>query len=509
MGVKIQVRKLPEWGAVRRYTAPMISTALDDSRYRAVLARDARFDGQFFVAVLTTGIFCRSVCTARKPLRRNVAFYPSAAAAFSAGFRPCLRCRPELAPALARTLGATSYLQRALRLIDDGLLDHEGTDALAARIGVSDRHLRRLFDEHLGASPIAVAQVRRLLFAKQLIEQSRLPFVEIALAAGYATVRRFNDAMRVAYGRTPTQLRAGGGAVVAADVRDAVTLTLGYLGEFDWPAALAYLAARCCNGVETVDGAVWRRAFVAHGKPGYVEVSHLPERRALRIEVRTSALDALAAIVAGVRRVFDLDADLPRIEAALAQDALFAQAIAARPGLRVPGAWAPFEIAVRAILGQQVSVAAATTLAARLVQAHGAPLAWENAAPRGLSHAFPEPRALADAPLESLGIVRTRAAAIRSLARVVADDPEFFARLGGLDEAVARLSALPGIGAWTAQYIAMRGLSEPDAFPDRDLGLMRAFAHAGHDPKTLADHAQAWRPWRAYAAMRLWHHPID
>ena len=497
-----------------------MSTALDDSRYLAFVARDARFDGQFFVAVKTTGIFCRPVCTVRKPLRRNVSFYPSAAAAFAAGFRPCLRCRPELAPGLVRTLGASSYLQRALHLIDDGLLDHAGTEALAARIGVSDRHLRRLFDEHLGAAPIAVAQARRLLFAKQLIEQSRLPFVEIAQAAGYATVRRFNAALRAAYGRTPTQLR---GEVAPASTptiaRDAITLTLGYLGAYDWPAAFAYLAARCWAGVEivdanaldleAVDGPVWRRAFVIDGKPGYVEVGHTRVRRALKLAVRTPALGALSAIVASVRRVFDLDADLPRIEAALAQDALFAQAIAARPGLRVPGAWAPFEIAVRAILGQQVSVAAATTLAARLVQAHGAPLAWENAAPRGLSHAFPEPRALADAPLEDLGIVRTRAAAIRSLARVVADAPEFFTRLGGLDEAVARLSALPGIGAWTAQYIAMRGLSEPDAFPDRDLGLMRAFAHAGHDPKTLADHAQAWRPWRAYAAMRLWHHPID
>lgn len=513
-------------GPLGAYTASIMSAALDDSRYLAFVARDARFDGQFFVAVRTTGIFCRPVCTVRKPLRRNVLFFPSAAAAFEAGFRPCLRCRPELAPDLARSLGATSYLQRALRLIADGALDHGTAADLAARIGVTDRHLRRLFDEHLGAAPIAVAQVRRLLFAKQLIEQSALPLIDVAIAAGYGTVRRFNDAIRSAYARTPTQLRvgarttapragrpvgSGAGAGTAGSGAGVITLHLAYLGDFDADFMFGYLASRCFAGVESVAGNVYRRAFVARGRPSHVEVRHAPERRALRLDVYTPAVEGLSAVVAAVKRVFDLDADLPRIEAALAQDRAFAHAVARRPGLRVPGAWAPFEIAVRAILGQQVSVAAATTFAARIVSAHGALLDWEGAAPAGLTHAFPTPAALADAPLERVGVVRQRADAIRALARRLRDEPAWLESFADLDDAITRLCALPGVGPWTAQYIAMRGLGEPDAFPHGDLGLMRAFEHVTRQSGAAAlhRHAERWRPWRAYAAMRLWHLPLE
>ncbi len=479
----------------------------DDARYLAFVARDARYDGQFFVAVKTTGIFCRPVCTVRKPLRRNVVFYPSAAAAFAAGFRPCLRCRPELAPDLARTLGATSYLQRAVRLIADGALDQGSTEALAARIGVTDRHLRRLFDEHLGASPIAVAQVRRLLFAKQLIEQSSLPLVDVAVAAGYGTVRRFNDAVRGAYARTPSDMRAQARGARQQGAASGIRLELAHVGPLDWAAMLGYLRARAYAGVETADDGVYRRAFAIDGRAGYVEVQPARAGTALGLVVHIPAVEALGAVVAAVKRVFDLDANLPRIEADLAQDPWLRAAIAARPGLRVPGAWAPFEIAVRAILGQQVSVAAATTFAARIVRAHGAPLVWEHQAPPGLTHAFPTPQALADAPLEALGIVRARAAAIRALARRVAQEPDFFARFADIDDALTQLCALPGIGVWTAQYIAMRGLGEPDGFPHRDLGLMRAYAQAGYDARQLDAHAERWRPWRAYAAMHVWHMP--
>ncbi len=483
----------------------------DDARYLAFVARDARYDGQFFVAVKTTGIFCRPVCTVRKPLRRNVVFYPSAAAAFEAGFRPCLRCRPELAPDLARSLGAASYLQRAVRLIADGALDHGSLTALARRIGVTDRHLRRLFEQHLGASPIAVAQMRRLLFAKQLIEQSRLPLVDVAIAAGYGTVRRFNAAVQGAYARTPSALRSTASGVAAqrgARGDASLELQLAHVGPLAWEAMLGYLRGRAFAGLETMDAGIYRRAFVIGGRPGYVEVSPVRSGTALRLAVRTPAVEALGAIVAAVRRVFDLDANLPRIEADLARDPWLRPLLAGRPGLRVPGAWSAFEIAVRAILGQQVSVAAATTVAGRMVRAYGAPLAWEDEAPPGLTHAFPGPERLRDAPLESLGIVRSRAAAIRGLAGQVADEPAFFERLADLEEAVGRLSALPGIGAWTAHYIAMRGLGEPDAFPPRDLGLLRAYAQDGREARGLDAHAEHWRPWRAYAAMHLWHLPV-
>jgi AraC family transcriptional regulator, regulatory protein of adaptative response / DNA-3-methyladenine glycosylase II len=478
-----------------------------DACYRALRTRDARFDGRFFTGVRTTGIFCRPVCPARLPRLENCVFLPSAAAALAAGFRPCLRCRPETSPDVAAWHGTSSTVRRALALIAGGALDEDGDVAgLASRLGVGERHLRRLFRRHLGASPIAVAQARRLLFAKTLIDETRLPMTQVALAAGYGSVRRFQATMRRAYGRAPLELRASRREEAAGS---SIALRLAFRPPYDWPALLAFLAARAIPGVEAVAGERYLRTFAIGASRGVVEVARVPGADRLRAEVRSSDVTELAALVPRLFRVLDLGADPVTIGEHLSQDPLLAPLVAARPGLRVPGAWEGFELAVRAILGQQVTVGAATGLAGRLVAAYGEPLgtAETGGVGHGLRFVFPQPARLADADLASLGMPRARAAAISSLAAAVAADARFFDPARGLDAAVERLRALPGIGEWTAQYIAMRVLREPDAFPAGDVGLQRATAGTATQrptPAALLARAEAWRPWRAYAALHLW-----
>jgi AraC family transcriptional regulator of adaptative response / DNA-3-methyladenine glycosylase II len=470
--------------------------------YRAIATRDARFDGRLFIAVKSTRIYCRPICPARTPKRENVAFYPSAAAAQEAGYRPCLRCRPESAPDLGVWRGTSNTVSRALALIEKGGLDGADVEALADRLGVGERQLRRLFRRHLGASPIAVAQTRRVLLAKHLIHETRLPMSEVALAAGFGSIRRFNETFQQLFGRAPSTLRRGIGAASPGPAGE-VAILLPYCPPYDWPAMLAFLRARAIPGVEVVGRDDYARTIEVAGAHGTVAVQPATGN-ALRATIQFPQLSTLPTIVARLRRVFDLIADPEVIGAHLSEDSRLAPLVAARPGLRVAGAWDGFELAVRALLGQQITVAGAATLAGRLVAAYGKPLAGGV---EGLSHVFPGPERLADADLSSLGLTRARAAALGSLARAVVADPQIFGPRQSLDAAVLKLRALPGIGEWTAQYIAMREMREPDAFPAADIGLMRAMAdRKGRRPSpgALLARAERWRPWRAYAAQHLW-----
>lgn len=482
--------------------------------YRAISTRDARFDGRLFVSVKTTGIYCRPICPARTPKFENVSFYPSAAAAQEAGFRPCLRCRPETSPDLAFWRGTTNTVSRALALIEAGGLDEADVEGLANRLGVGARQLRRLFRQHVGASPIAVAQTRRVLLAKQLIHETSLPMAEVALASGFNSVRRFNETFLQLFGRAPATLRR----VHDKTKREAGALSvrLAYRPPYDWDAMLAFLSARAIPGVEIVSDNTYRRTIAIGDIGGTISVAPAAKNR-VDVSVRFPDMAALPSIIARVRRVFDLAADPDTIGAHLSLDPDLAPLVAARPGLRVPGAWDGFELAVRAIFGQQITVPAATKLLGKLVQAHGAPLPVTAKGVDGLTHLFPFPARVAQVNIAALGMPNARATAVTSLARVISNDPAIFSRGASLDEAIAKLRSLPGIGEWTAQYIAMRELREPDAFPAADIGLMRAMAAADGrrpSPSELLARAERWRPWRAYAALHLWaagmaHQPVS
>jgi AraC family transcriptional regulator of adaptative response / DNA-3-methyladenine glycosylase II len=474
-----------------------------DACYRAICHRDARFDGRFFIAVKTTGIYCRPICPAKTPRSENVVFYPTAAAAQAAGFRPCLRCRPETAPNLGAWRGTSNTVSRALALIELGALDEAGIDALSERLGLGERQLRRLFNQHLGASPGSVAQTRRVLLAKQLIHETSLPMAEVAFAAGFGSIRRFNETFRALFGRPPGELRRARRVNDPEPPTGELTLLLRYQPPYDWPGVLEFLRRRAIPGIERVGEDRYERTIALDGVQGTVAVQP-GGANALRATVRVPKLSILPAIIARLRRVFDLAADPVAIGAFLAQDPALAPLVRARPGLRVPGAWDGFELAVRAVLGQQITVSGAARLAGRLVAAHGEPLAEPDGA---LTHLFPRPAALATADLASLGMPRSRAATLAAMAAAALADPHLFEPTGDLDEAVRRLQAIRGVGEWTAQYIALRQLREPDAFPAADIGLLRAAARlqgrAYSSPELLA-RAHPWRPWRAYAAQHLW-----
>ena len=468
-----------------------------DICYRALSARDPRFDGRFFVAVSTTKIYCRPICPARTPHRDHVTFYPTAAAAQEAGYRPCLRCRPETAPNIGAWRGTSNTVSRALTLIDAGGLDDEDVEGLATRLGIGGRQLRRLFDEHVGASPLAVAQTRRVLLAKQLIHETGLPMVEIAHTAGFGSVRRFNDTFHRLFGRPPSALRRRG----AGRDGSALELTLAYRPPYDWDAIIGFLAARAIPGIETVKPNLYRRTFAG----GTVAVSHEPVRRRLRVAVRLGDVAQLPSILTRVQRVFDLGADPDAIAAHLSLDPALTSLVARRPGLRVPGGWDGFEMAVRAVIGQQITIAGARQLLGKLVGAYGASI---DGGTDGLTHVFPAPARLVDAEIASLGMPRARGAAISNVARAALADPALFERGASLDDGIAKLCAVAGIGDWTAHYIAIRAMREPDAFPSSDIGLLRALAENGvrPTPKEVLARAEAWRPWRAYAAQHLWTH---
>lgn len=483
---------------------------------RARLTRDARFDGLFFIAVTSTGIYCRPVCPAPSPKARNVRYYDSAAAASAAGFRPCLRCRPEAAPGSPLHRAKSELVAGALRLIEQGMLDEGSLPELAARVGVGERHLRRVFADELGASPLDVAATRRLLFAKKLLGETALPMTTIAQASGYASLRRFNAAFVATYGKPPRALRRER----SVSTRDArvmtlpnprssapnpgfIELRLPYRAPYDFTQLLEFYSRRTIPGVEIVDAAGYRRSFVQDGAPGWFAVAPIAGDPALSLRVHHPSSSALGALVARVRRMFDVDADPRAIGAVFRRSELLAPLIRRWPGQRLPGAWDGFELAVRAVLGQQVSVAAARTLAARVAATYGTPYAEGGEA--GLTALFPAPQALTEAPLEQQGITRARAATIRGLAQALVEGRIGFRSEQSLAAFERDLVALPGIGPWTAHYTAMRALAQPDAFPAADLILRRS---AGQGPtlstRELETMSEAWRPWRAYAVMLLW-----
>jgi AraC family transcriptional regulator of adaptative response / DNA-3-methyladenine glycosylase II len=474
-----------------------------DACYRAVCLRDPRFDGRFFTGVKTTGIYCRPICPARTPRSENVTFFPTAAAAQEAGFRPCLRCRPETAPDLGAWRGTSNTVSRALTLIEHGALDEQSVDDLAGRVGIGERQLRRLFVQLLGASPIAVAQTRRVLLAKQLIHESSLPIAEIAFASGFRSIRRLNETFQTLFGRPPTALRRAKTPEVPAGPRGEINLRLRYQPPYDWEAMLDFLRRRAISGIEQVTAGSYARSFEVNGVHGTVTIRPA-SGNALRATVRCSKLSALPAIIARLRRVFDLAADPIPIAAHLANDSALAPLVKARPGLRAPGAWDGFELAIRAVMGQQIAVPAATRMAGRMVAAHGESLTEPDG---DLTHVFPRPEVLACADLTSLGMPVARTITLSAVAAAVVKDRHLFDATRGLDDAIRRLRSIRGIGEWTAQYIALRQLGEPDAFPAADIGLIRAMARyegLEHSPAKLLDRANAWRPWRAYAAQHLW-----
>ena len=487
------------------------ATALDaDACYRAVAAHDARFDGAFFIGVTSTGIYCRPVCRVKTPRRENCRFFAHASQAEGAGFRPCLRCRPELAPqTLAWSAQDASALlaQHAARLLDspDAWGDEVPSVAgLAARLGVSDRHLRRVFEAELGVSPMDWLQTRRLLAAKQLLADTRLPVAQVALAAGFASLRRFNAAFAAQYRMSPTALRRDGSE---AKPGDGIAVTLGYRPPYDVREMLQFLQQRGIAGVEQIDVAahtVARTLRLDDDTCGWVACRFEPEQHRVQVRVAESLAPQLPRVIARVRAWLDLDADPAAIHAVLGAD------FPALAGLRVPGTLDGFELAVRAVVGQQVTVAAARTLTTRLVERFGTPLATPI---DGLTRLFPSPAALAAASgdeLGQLGLVRQRQAAIHALAQAVTSGQIRLHAGADVAATMDALKALPGIGAWTADYIALRALRWPDAFPAGDVALQKALSPDGQrlTARAAEGRAERWRPWRAYAVIRAWHSPL-
>jgi len=511
-----------------------------DACYSVLSTRDERFDGRFFVGVRSTGIYCRPICPAVTPKRKNCVFLPCAAAAQDAGFRPCLRCRPEAAPGTPAWLGTSTTVTRALRLIEEGALDRESVDELAGHLGVGERHLRRLFLQHVGASPKSVADTRRLLFAKRLLDETALPMAEVAFGAGFSSVRRFNDAFRKTYGESPSSLRGRKKKATPSSTPSSsdICLHLAYRPPFDWAALRDFLALRAIPGVESVANNHYRRSVRIGDRHGVLEVSPVDGKHQLRARLMLPDASPLADIHQRVRRIFDLAADPAVISKQLARDRALRPLLRARPGLRVPGAWDGFELAVRAIVGQQVSVRGASTLAGRIAERFGEPLQVRqregssngaashgrgrrsNADGRGetadnerddsgvgeLRFVFPSAEVLANADLRGVGLTEKRIEAIVALANAVATGEVVLDSSADLDSTLDRLRALPGIGDWTAQYIAMRALSCPNAFPASDLILRRALARGGKlpTPRAVKQMAGEWSPWQSYAALYLW-----
>lgn len=470
-----------------------------DICYAALSARDRRFDGIFYVGVSTTGIFCRPVCTARLPRRDRCTFYRHAAAAEAAGYRPCLRCRPELAPGTSRVDAVSRVARMAFDRIEAGELTDRSLTDLAADLGLSARQLRRVVEQTYGVTPIQLAQTRRLLLAKQLIADTRLSMADIAFAAGFSSVRRFNHLFRVRYGLQPSAMRRGR----RVSAQPGIELRLGYRPPFDWSGLSGFLASRGAPAVEQLVDGEYRRTVRLDNRVGWLMARPAGgERHELLLHVSESLVPALTPLLASARQLFDLNADPAPIDAHLRDDPLLGPCVAAAPGLRIPGGLSGFEIALRAILGQQISVRAATTLYGRFAERFGTRI--ETPWP-ALQRTPPDAAAIADAPLQALidlGLPTRRAQTIQAVALAVTTGQLRLDATADAQDTMDALLAMPGIGPWTVQYLAMRVLGQPDALPASDLGLMKAADCP--TPKALAQRAEAWRPWRSYAAMHLW-----
>ena len=468
--------------------------------YRLSDSRDPRYDGIFFIAATSTRLYCRPSCPARQPKRANVRFYPTAAAAQAAGFRACKRCRPDAAPGSPEWNWRADRVARAMRLIGDGIVDREGVAGLAKRLGFSDRHLRRLLSEQVGASPVALARAQRANAARLLIESTAMPFADAALAAGFHSVRQFNDTIRDVFASTPSAMRDRSNRARPRSP-GIVELRLSCREPFDGAALLRFLELRAVPGLEDVSAGTYRRALtLAHGI-GIVELT--PALRAVHCVLRLDDLRDLATAVARCRRLLDLDADPLAIAEALGHDEVIGGLVRARPGLRVPGCVDGDELALRTVLGQHASLRAARTQTARLVETFGTPLEQ----PLGtVTHLFPAAAVLAEADPKAFAGLGLRRDALQTLAARLANGEVRIDAGSDPREALTRLLAIRGIGPWTAAYVAMRGFHDPDAFPHGDAGLRRALKALGHphDPRSVAVLQQRWRPWRAYAALQLW-----
>lgn len=492
----------------------------DESRYEAVRSRDARFDGVFFLGVRTTGIYCRPSCPAVTPKRENVRYYPSAAAAQRAGFRACRRCRPDAVPGSAEWNVRADLVGRAMRMVADGVVDREGVAGLATRLGYSARQVQRQLTAELGAGPVALARAQRAHTARVLLQTTPLPVTEIAFASGFASVRQFNETMREIYARTPSAMRdaaaRGGHGRLTRHARGGggpgprgVPLRLAHRGPYAHGQIFGFLERRAIPGMEEMTGEpgarTYRRTLQLPYGSGIAEVDE-PSTGAvdagrcggwLDCRLHLTDLRDLTTAVQRVRQLFDLDADPYAVVERLATDAVLRPLVEADPGLRSPGAADPHELAVRAVLGQQITVAAARTLAGRLVAAYGKPLAAPDG---GLTHLFPEADALASASLGELGMPESRRATLRTVAEAVADGTVALGPGADRDEAERALLALRGIGPWTAGYVRMRALGDPDVFLEGDVGVRHGLARSGAD----AGRAESWRPWRSYALHHLW-----
>jgi len=465
--------------------------------YRAVDSRDQRFDGWFYTAVTSTGIYCRPSCPALTPKRENVTFYPSAAAAQRAGFRACKRCRPDAAPGSPEWDVRADVVGRAMRLIGDGVVDRAGVPGLASRLGYTERHLNRMLTVELGAGPLALARAQRAQTARILIETTGLGLAEIAFAAGFGSVRQFNDTIQEVYALTPSQLRER--CPVAQAEAGVINLRLAYRSPLHVPALLDFLETRALPGVEERSGGTYRRGLtLPHGS---ATVALTPADRWVSATLRLADVRDLAPAVARCRRLFDLDADPDAVDATLGADPALRAMVEAEPGVRVPRAVDGFEMAVRAIVGQQVSVAGARTTLTRLIRAAGS----LGAAPSDLV-GFPPAEVVAELPDSAFGMPAARRETIRALAAAVADGKIDLEPGADRVETVARLLEVPGVGAWTAGYVAMRAIGDPDVFLPTDLAVRRGAAALGlpSTAKALEAHAERWRPWRSYALIRLW-----
>jgi AraC family transcriptional regulator, regulatory protein of adaptative response / DNA-3-methyladenine glycosylase II len=480
-------------------TTTYAAVADQDRCYRAVLGKDRRFDGVFYTGVRTTGIYCRPSCPAVTPRRSNVAFYPTAAAAQGAGFRACRRCRPDLTPGSPEWDVHADVAGRAMRMISDGVVEREGVPGLAARAGYTPRHLSRVLTSELGAGPLALARAQRAHTARLLIETTDLGIADVAFAAGFSSVRQFNSTIREVYAATPSQLRAARRrrGQYAADVAGAITVSLPVRAPFDFESLLAFLAERAVAGVEVGEARSYARTLRLPYGSGRVRLTPASDRVECRLDL--ADLRDLAAAVERCRRLLDLDADPVVIDEHLGSDELLRPLVTRHPGMRVPGHVDGFEVAVRAVVGQQISVAGARTILSRLVTAYGdevdagGPLGW----------LFPSAGAIAAADPETLPMPRARARALVGLAAAVSQGRVVLDRSADRADVRAALLALPGVGPWTADYIALRALGDPDVFLPTDLGVRRALARLG--PNALVDQRDAaWRPWRSYALMHLW-----
>jgi AraC family transcriptional regulator of adaptative response / DNA-3-methyladenine glycosylase II len=465
-----------------------------DSCYQAIVTHDARFDGVIFVGVATTGVYCRTICPAKTPRRQSCRFFPSAAAAEGAGFRPCLRCRPELAPGNARVDAVNRLAATIASRIEDGVLTEGNVEQLAEELHISERHLRRVTQRTFGVSPIELAQTQRLLLAKRLLTDTNLSVIDAAFASGFASLRRFNALFKQRYRLNPTDLRKR--RSIAPSPADTFTCEVAYRPPLDWKSMLSFLDARSLRGVEVVDGQKYSRTVHLGKHVGWITIQPAKNRNRLTVELSASLIQSVLPALARVKRLFDLSADPKEIAEHLGTLA------SKNPGLRVPGAFDGFEVGVRAILGQQVSVKAARTLAGRLIEALG-----ENVETpiQELTHIFPRPEQILQSEprtLAELGILPARVQTIRGLAKAIAGGKLSLEPGVDPEETIRLLCELPGVGEWTAHYIAMRAMNWPDAFPHTDLGIRKALKE--DRAKRVLEIAEAWRPWRSYAVMHLW-----